>query len=251
MRPDLLDLWARSSAWCVGEITGVHPYSKKPLWTNTHVDCILAQRRRELEDAQAAARAAERARGLLEDASAASVDYPRDVLEYVQQATGSIGVRARAGSGKTKLIIDLAKQVIANGETVLVLTLNRDAAAELRRRAKEAGLPKGSFSARTFHSIGAEAWAEEFEFHLVNGDEDDEEAAAAAADGKDVEEAPTQHNFMPNKNKMILKKLYPWTPEEGNRAVSLEVALAANSSRSSSRSRRMAASGCPAAPRTR
>src|SRR3954452_2261666 len=68
---------------------------------------------------------------------------------------GIVQIIARAGSGKTTVLVERIRQLLTRGaapERILALTFNDAAAAELRERLRRAGIT--SVQARTFHSIG-------------------------------------------------------------------------------------------------
>jgi hypothetical protein len=68
---------------------------------------------------------------------------------------GVVQVIAPAGSGKTTVLVERVRELLARGaepESILCMTFNDAAAAELRARLAAAGA--GRVAARTFHSIG-------------------------------------------------------------------------------------------------
>ncbi|MBE2318641.1 ATP-dependent helicase [Solirubrobacter sp. CPCC 204708] len=68
---------------------------------------------------------------------------------------GVVQVIAPAGSGKTTVLVERVRELLARGaqpDRVLCMTFNEAAAAELRTRLRTAGA--GSVAARTFHSVG-------------------------------------------------------------------------------------------------
>ena len=68
---------------------------------------------------------------------------------------GVVQVIAPAGSGKTTVLIERVRELLARGaapERILCMTFNDAAAAELRQRLDAAEVP--SVAARTFHSVG-------------------------------------------------------------------------------------------------
>lgn len=68
---------------------------------------------------------------------------------------GVVQVIAPAGSGKTTVLVERVRELLARGadpERVLCMTFNDPAAAELRTRLEAAGA--GRVAARTFHSVG-------------------------------------------------------------------------------------------------
>ena len=150
----------------------------------------------------------------------------------VEETDRNIGVDASAGSGKTHVVAVIARHVRdQRGERLIALTLNRDAAGELRER--------GIAEALTYHSLGARAW---FRAHkrgcLVTEPEDEEGAAEASARAEDeqadeadeaagrADEAAVQESYVPNKTKLLLRQLYPKPPEErGRGTLSLETSL--------------------------
>ena len=153
-------------------------------------------------------------------------DYVSNIEKCVEESTCNIGVNSAAGSGKTHLICTLASRLHARGERCIGLTLNRDAAQELRDR--------GFAGARTFHSLASQAWHRAHSSsRLVHEDEEDEEAAEAAAaqaDELDAEEAPTEEaaksGMLPRKTKMLLRELFPDEPGQHGRPIAcLEVQL--------------------------
>ena len=202
-----------------------------------HVACTLKRRKGEIEeeDQRAAALNDESERVPADD------DPTKPIFKHVKTKQSNLFVRARAGSGKTRLIIDLAAKRARKGERALAVTLNVNAKDELRDRARKEGLTLRAqsgnggdawqFDGRTFHSIGMSALQRRREegrdkLSAITEDDDDREEAARAADGKAAAEAPTQDSLLPNKSKMILKLLCPKTPEDSGRAQhSLEVAV--------------------------
>ena len=86
-------------------------------------------------------------------------------------------VNARAGSGKTFVIEVSAGRVRKRGERLVALTLNNDAAEELRRR--------GVTEARTFHSLGCRAWHRAYPRSKLVGAEKPEEAAEESKEAAD------------------------------------------------------------------
>jgi hypothetical protein len=73
----------------------------------------------------------------------------------VQAGGGVVQVIAPAGSGKTTVLIERVRELLARGaspDRILCVTFNAAAAAELKQRLDAAGVP--SVTARTFHSIG-------------------------------------------------------------------------------------------------
>ena len=158
-----------------------------------------------------------------EDEAPSEEDPVAAILGSIDTTDRSIGVNARAGSGKTYVIATAVRKVRARGERLLALTLNRDACVELKDRKV--------VEARTYHSLGAKAW---FRAHprgsLVTEEEDEEEVAekaAAVADDCAANEAPVQEQYMPNKTKLLLQKLYPKQPDDPGRGgtKSLDCAL--------------------------
>lgn len=154
------------------------------------------------------------------------------ITNCVEETDRNIGVDASAGSGKTHVVAVIARHVRdQRGERLIALTLNRDAAGELRER--------GIAEALTYHSLGARAW---FRAHkrgcLVTEPEDEEGAAEASARAEDeqadeadeaagrADEAAVQESYVPNKTKLLLRQLYPKPPEErGRGTLSLETSL--------------------------
>ena len=155
---------------------------------------------------------------------------PEDGDEYAKKIRRCIDdesdqnmlINARAGSGKTFVIEVSADRVRKRGERLVALTLNKDAAAELRRR--------GVTEARTFHSLGSRAWHRAHPRSTLVGAEEAEEAAeeaAAAQDGCGAEEAEAEQHHVPTKTKLLLENLYPPSDEEVQRRckTSLEFVL--------------------------
>jgi len=73
----------------------------------------------------------------------------------VNARSGIVQVIAPAGSGKTAVLIERARELVRRGvpaEQILCTTFNRDARLELEQRLRAAAVP--SVAARTFHSIG-------------------------------------------------------------------------------------------------
>ena len=144
------------------------------------------------------------------------------ISRCIDKSDSNMLVNARAGSGKTFIIEVSADRVRKRGERLVALTLNNDAAEELRRR--------GVTEARTFHSLGYRAWHRAHpRSKLVVAEEREEEAeeAAAAQDGSRAEEAEVQQHNVPTKTKLLLENLYPPSPEEAQRQckTSLEYVL--------------------------
>ena len=83
----------------------------------------------------------------------AAAEVEASIRSTIAHTDGQIGVNACAGSGKTHLIATHAAELRSQGG-MLAVTLNRDAAQELRER----GFNQKGMEARTFHSIGALAW---------------------------------------------------------------------------------------------
>jgi len=76
-------------------------------------------------------------------------------LRAVNAGSGVVQVIAPAGSGKTAVLIERARELVRRGVPVgqiLCTTFNRDARLELEQRLRAAAVP--SVAARTFHSIG-------------------------------------------------------------------------------------------------
>ena len=71
-------------------------------------------------------------------------EHVKPVVEAARK--GSLIVHAAAGAGKTSFLVRVAKEAVGSHENVLVLTFNKNAAAELQRRGVE--------NASTFHSFG-------------------------------------------------------------------------------------------------
>lgn len=187
-----------------------------------HVRCEIALRQ-QLQEAEERARKRKRLETVEEEGAPSGALDVEGILGSIDTTHRSIGVNARAGSGKTHVIAKAAEKVRDRGERLLAVTLNRDARGELVER--------GVVEARTYHSYGAKAWFRKYKRGggLVT-EEDDEEAAAeeaaAAADECEADEAPTQDCWVPNKSKLLLQKLYPKLPDEGGRGTkSLDVAL--------------------------
>lgn len=68
---------------------------------------------------------------------------------------GTIQVIAPAGSGKTTVLVERARELLRRGvppDRILATTFNRDAANELEQRLKASGA--GAVQTRTFHSLG-------------------------------------------------------------------------------------------------
>ena len=153
-------------------------------------------------------------------------DFVASIERCVEETSHNIGVNSAAGSGKTHLICTQAARLEACGERCIGLTLNRDAAQELRDR--------GFTGARTFHSLAGKAWHKAHSAsQLIHEDDEDEEAAeeaAAEADELDAEEAPTEEAAkaakLPKKCKMLLRELYPDEPgPRGQPVMCLDVQL--------------------------
>ncbi|EOD16892.1 hypothetical protein EMIHUDRAFT_102833 [Emiliania huxleyi CCMP1516] len=185
----------------------------------------------------------EAAAGAAAAAAAASVPYPEPeaekdhiapIIACVDNTGRNIGVRARAGSGKTHCIAVTAKHVRDRNMRLLALTLNCDA----RRELEERDMPE----ARTFHSLGAKAWykAHRKSTLAATAEEQEEAAEEAAADADDCaadearaytpralcRTAPVQNAYVPNKSKMLLRLMYPKPAEDTSRSsLSLEVHL--------------------------
>lgn len=137
------------------------------------------------------------------------------VRKCVECSDDHIGVVARAGTGKTHLIVTEAKRAKSRGERVLGLTLNKDAAFELKSR--------GLTEARTFHSLGFAAWRRaQGEGVSVVGSADE----AIAEDDGEARESAAKKARVPDKSKLLLRQLYPRAPDAPRRVrLSLEVAL--------------------------
>ena len=214
-----------------------------------HVRCAL-HRMKQLQDEKWRLEAAA---GAAAAAAAASVPYPEPeaekdhiapIIACVDDTGRNIGVRARAGSGKTHCIAVTAKHVRDRNMRLLALTLNRDA----RRELEERDVPE----ARTFHSLGAKAWykAHRKSTLAATAEEQEEAAEEAAADADDCAadearaytpralcrtvrrrspyppQAPVQNAYVPNKSKMLLRLMYPKPAEDTSRSsLSLEVHL--------------------------
>jgi ATP-dependent DNA helicase UvrD/PcrA len=76
-------------------------------------------------------------------------------LRAVNARSGVVQVIAPAGSGKTAVLIERARELVRRGvpaEQILCTTFNRDARLELEQRLRAAAVP--SVAARTFHSVG-------------------------------------------------------------------------------------------------
>ena len=153
-------------------------------------------------------------------------DYVANIEQCVEETSHNIGVNSAAGSGKTHLICTQAARLKARGERCIGLTLNRDAAQELRER--------GLKGARTFHSLAGKAWHKAHSasklVHEDGEDSDAAEEAAEEADELDAEEAPTEESAkatkLPKKSKMLLRELYPDEPNHrGQSIMCLDVQL--------------------------
>jgi DNA helicase-2/ATP-dependent DNA helicase PcrA len=91
---------------------------------------------------------------------AATAQPPHRSLDAAQQAAakapgGVVQVIAPAGSGKTTVLVERARELLARGadpERILCVTFNDAAATELRERLETAGA--GRVAARTFHAVG-------------------------------------------------------------------------------------------------
>ena len=185
-----------------------------------HVRCALERKELRLD-------ATRRRLNMPEDDVAAEPQQEQDdvarIMACVKESNCNIGVNARAGSGKTHVIALAVHEARARNERVLAITLNRDAAQELRER----GVPE----AYTYHSIGARAWYRAHkQMSVMPSPEEQEgaaEEAAGEADDKRADEAPVQDFYVPNKTKLLLQLLYPKPPDDPNRrtTLSLEVAL--------------------------
>jgi DNA helicase-2/ATP-dependent DNA helicase PcrA len=68
----------------------------------------------------------------------------------INYANGNLQISAGPGSGKTRLLVERAKKLLADGvKNILVITFTRKAAAELRNR-----LGDGPITVSTFHGLG-------------------------------------------------------------------------------------------------
>jgi superfamily I DNA/RNA helicase len=85
----------------------------------------------------------------LEDA-ATQTDEAEAVREFMRSGSGHALVDAGAGSGKTRLLVDIARECADGGGRSLVLAYNKAAQVELGNR----GVPE----AKTFHALGLAAW---------------------------------------------------------------------------------------------
>ena len=149
-------------------------------------------------------------------------EYAKKIRRCIDESDQNMLINARAGSGKTFVIEASSDRVRKRGERLVALTLNNDAAAELRRRGVE--------EARTFHSLGCCAWHRAHPRSTLVGAEEAEEAAeeaAAAQDGRGAEEAEAEQHHVPTKTKLLLENLYPPSDEEVQRRckTSLEFVL--------------------------
>ena len=107
-------------------------------------------------------RAMDAARRLVRDADggAPAPARPQGRLDAEQRRAveahdGVVQVIAPAGSGKTTVLVERARELLRRGHPaagILCTTFNRDARDELTRRLRDAGV--GSVRARTFHGIG-------------------------------------------------------------------------------------------------
>ena len=129
-------------------------------------------------------------------------EYAKKIRRCIDESDKNMLINARAGSGKTFVIEVSSDRVRKRGERLVALTLNNDAAAELRRR--------GVTEARTFHSLGYLAWHRAHPRSRLGGAEEAEEAAeeaAAAQDGRGAEEAEVHSQNVPSKTKLLLENL--------------------------------------------
>lgn len=131
------------------------------------VECAVTPE--ELDDAQFVepgfehAHTLERLRWLVANArpfALAAAIEPHRPLDASQRAAarapgGVVQVIAPAGSGKTTVLVERVRELLARGadpDRILCMTFNDPAAAELRTRLEAAGA--GRVAARTFHSVG-------------------------------------------------------------------------------------------------
>lgn len=156
-----------------------------------------------------------------QSSAAAAEDDPFDEIDRcVDEDDDNIGVNSAAGSGKTHLICKLAERQRLLGKRVLALTLNRDAAQELRSR--------GFKEAQTFHSLAACALRQQGRDATLlqtEEDESDKEDAASEADELPAQEAPKEASALPSKTKLILRELFPDEDGPTGPRQCLEVAL--------------------------
>ena len=199
---------------CRHEVQGTEATygSKGGSQTVMHLDCALA----DLQDMRD--RKHLRALPAPEDGD----PHTKLISRCIDKSDSNMLVNARAGSGKTFVIEVSAGRVRKRGERLVALTLNNDAAEELRRR--------GVTEARTFHSLGCRAWHRAYPRSKLVGAEKPEEAAeeaAAAQDSSRAEEAEVQQHNVPTKTKLLLENLYPPSREEARRQckTSLEYVL--------------------------
>ena len=83
---------------------------------------------------------------------ATPADEAEAVREFMRSGNGHALVEAGAGSGKTRLLVDIACECEGGGRRALVLAFNKAAQLELRKR--------GVREAKTFHAFGLAAWKE-------------------------------------------------------------------------------------------
>lgn len=80
------------------------------------------------------------------------------VIDWVHYGRGSANIVARAGCGKTFLLVEVVKELVSMGERGIFFgAYNKDAGNEIKARLEQAGVRRGVF-ASTMHAAGLRAW---------------------------------------------------------------------------------------------
>jgi DNA helicase-4 len=76
------------------------------------------------------------------------INFDKDQLKAINCTAKNILLKARAGSGKTAVLVERAKKLLARGEKVLLLAFNKKASLEMKK-----SVGNGFQNAKTFHSF--------------------------------------------------------------------------------------------------
>jgi DNA helicase-4 len=84
----------------------------------------------------------------IENSENREISFDEDQLKAINCKAKNILLKARAGSGKTAVLVERAKKLLARGEKVLLLAFNKKASLEMKKR-----VGNGFQNSKTFHSF--------------------------------------------------------------------------------------------------
>jgi superfamily I DNA/RNA helicase len=83
-----------------------------------------------------------------QDSENREIEFDSDQLKAINCKSKNILLKARAGSGKTAVLVERAKKLLDRGEKVLLLAFNKKASLEMKKR-----VGNGFQNSKTFHSF--------------------------------------------------------------------------------------------------